>query len=177
MVASAAPAPPQPVPRATVVPAATALCLPWAAQLLQTQRPTAQAVPAAPVLPAVMAVAAAQRKTPVAQAAMGVTPEVATPTAATRPTPPMAANGVLGVPVASKHLQGVDSLHSIVQMPKGIPVATFAIGTAGAANAALFAIALLATSDSDLRLELEAFRRDQTQTATDMVLPVTGSAA
>jgi 5-(carboxyamino)imidazole ribonucleotide mutase len=84
---------------------------------------------------------------------------------------------VLGVPVASKHLQGVDSLHSMVQMPKGIPVATFAIGNAGAANAALFAIALLATSDSDLRLELEAFRRDQTQTATDMVLPVTGSAA
>ena len=51
---------------------------------------------------------------------------------------------VLGVPVASKHLQGVDSLHSIVQMPKGIPVATFAIGTAGAANAALFAVAMLA---------------------------------
>ena len=84
---------------------------------------------------------------------------------------------VLGVPVASKHLQGVDSLHSIVQMPKGIPVATFAIGNAGAANAALFAIALLANNDSDLRLELEAFRRDQTQTATDMVLPITGSAA
>ncbi len=84
---------------------------------------------------------------------------------------------VLGVPVASRHLQGVDSLHSIVQMPKGIPVATFAIGNAGAANAALFAIALLANHNSDLRLELEAFRRDQTQTATDMVLPVTGSAA
>ena len=84
---------------------------------------------------------------------------------------------VLGVPVASKHLQGVDSLHSIVQMPKGIPVAAFAIGNAGAANAALFAIALLANHNSDLRLELEAFRRDQTQTATDMVLPITGSAA
>ena len=82
---------------------------------------------------------------------------------------------VLGVPVASKHLQGVDSLHSIVQMPKGIPVATFAIGNAGAANAALFAISLLANENSDLRLELEAFRRDQTQAATDMVLPVTGS--
>jgi phosphoribosylaminoimidazole carboxylase PurE protein len=52
---------------------------------------------------------------------------------------------VLGVPVASRHLQGVDSLHSIVQMPKGIPVATFAIGAAGAANAALFAVAMLAT--------------------------------
>ena len=82
---------------------------------------------------------------------------------------------VLGVPVASKHLSGVDSLHSIVQMPKGIPVATFAIGPAGAANAALFAVALLATSDSDLRLELDAFRRDQTQTARNMVLPVSGS--
>jgi 5-(carboxyamino)imidazole ribonucleotide mutase len=58
---------------------------------------------------------------------------------------------VLGVPVASKHLQGVDSLHSIVQMPKGIPVATFAIGTAGAANAALFAVALLANEDAALR--------------------------
>jgi 5-(carboxyamino)imidazole ribonucleotide mutase len=84
---------------------------------------------------------------------------------------------VLGVPVASKHLQGIDSLHSIVQMPKGIPVATFAIGNAGAANAALFAIALLANNNTDLRLELEAFRRDQTQAATDMVLPITGSAA
>jgi 5-(carboxyamino)imidazole ribonucleotide mutase len=82
---------------------------------------------------------------------------------------------VLGVPVASKHLSGVDSLHSIVQMPKGIPVATFAIGPAGAANAALFAVALMATSDSDLRLELDAFRRDQTQTARNMVLPVSGS--
>jgi 5-(carboxyamino)imidazole ribonucleotide mutase len=82
---------------------------------------------------------------------------------------------VLGVPVASKHLQGVDSLHSIVQMPKGIPVATFAIGNAGAANAALFAVALLANENSDLRLELEAYRRDQTQTARNMTLPVTGS--
>ena len=84
---------------------------------------------------------------------------------------------VLGVPVASKHLHGVDSLHSIVQMPKGIPVATFAIGNAGAANAALFAIALLANENPDLRMELEAFRRDQTQVATDMTLPVTGNVA
>jgi 5-(carboxyamino)imidazole ribonucleotide mutase len=83
---------------------------------------------------------------------------------------------VLGVPVASKHLNGVDSLHSIVQMPKGIPVATFAIGNAGAANAALFAVALLANENPDLRMELEAFRRDQTQVASDMTLPVTGSA-
>ena len=82
---------------------------------------------------------------------------------------------VLGVPVASKHLQGVDSLHSIVQMPKGIPVATFAIGNAGAANAALFAVALLANENPDLRMELEAFRRDQTQVASHMTLPVTGS--
>jgi 5-(carboxyamino)imidazole ribonucleotide mutase len=58
---------------------------------------------------------------------------------------------VLGVPVASRHLQGVDSLHSIVQMPKGMPVATFAIGAAGAANAALFAVALLANEDPALR--------------------------
>jgi 5-(carboxyamino)imidazole ribonucleotide mutase len=83
---------------------------------------------------------------------------------------------VLGVPVPSKHLSGVDSLHSIVQMPKGIPVATFAIGAAGAANAALFAIAMMANANPDLRLELDAFRRDQTQTASNMTLPVTGSA-
>ncbi len=78
---------------------------------------------------------------------------------------------VLGVPVASKHLQGVDSLHSIVQMPKGIPVATFAIGTAGAANAALFAVALLANQDPALRAQLEAFRAAQTEVARNMSLP------
>jgi len=78
---------------------------------------------------------------------------------------------VLGVPVASKHLQGVDSLHSIVQMPKGIPVATFAIGAAGAANAALFAVAMLARSDAALLAKLEAFRVAQTLAATNMVLP------
>ena len=83
---------------------------------------------------------------------------------------------VLGVPVQSKALSGVDSLHSIVQMPKGIPVATFAIGPAGAANAALFAVALLANENPDLRLELDAFRVDQTEAARKMVLPVTGSA-
>ena len=75
---------------------------------------------------------------------------------------------VLGVPVASRHLQGVDSLHSIVQMPKGIPVATFAIGTAGAANAALFAVAMLANEDPALRLQLEAFRKRQTEAARAM---------
>lgn len=75
---------------------------------------------------------------------------------------------VLGVPVASRHLQGVDSLHSIVQMPKGIPVATFAIGTAGAANAALFAIAMLANEQPALRTQLEAFRAKQTEAARAM---------
>ena len=78
---------------------------------------------------------------------------------------------VLGVPVPSRHLQGVDSLHSIVQMPKGIPVATFAIGTAGAANAALFAVAMLASSDERLRTQLETFRARQTEAARAMTLP------
>ncbi|APW44429.1 5-(carboxyamino)imidazole ribonucleotide mutase [Rhodoferax saidenbachensis] len=84
---------------------------------------------------------------------------------------------VLGVPVQSKALSGVDSLHSIVQMPKGIPVATFAIGAAGAANAALFAVALLANNNAALRAKLEAFRAEQTEAARAMVLPVTGSHA
>ena len=78
---------------------------------------------------------------------------------------------ILGVPVASKHLSGVDSLHSIVQMPKGIPVATFAIGAAGAANAALFAVAMLANNDIVLRAKLEDFRAEQTQMARGMTLP------
>jgi 5-(carboxyamino)imidazole ribonucleotide mutase len=78
---------------------------------------------------------------------------------------------VLGVPVASRHLQGVDSLHSIVQMPKGIPVATFAIGAAGAANAALFAVAMLAVNDAALRARLEAYRARQTEAARAMSLP------
>ena len=75
---------------------------------------------------------------------------------------------VLGVPVASRHLQGVDSLHSIVQMPKGIPVATFAIGVAGAGNAALFAVAMLANEDPALRAKLDAFRARQTAAAREM---------
>ena len=75
---------------------------------------------------------------------------------------------VLGVPVASKHLSGLDSLHSIVMMPKGIPVATFAIGAAGAANAALFAVAMLATGDDALRARLDAFRARQTAAAVAM---------
>jgi len=75
---------------------------------------------------------------------------------------------VLGVPVASRHLQGVDSLHAIVQMPKGVPVATFAIGPAGAANAALFAIAMLANRDAALHERLLAFRVRQTAAARAM---------
>jgi 5-(carboxyamino)imidazole ribonucleotide mutase len=75
---------------------------------------------------------------------------------------------VLGVPVVSKHLQGLDSLYSIVQMPRGIPVATFAIGPAGAANAALFAIAMLALHDSGLRDQLNNFRAEQTAAARAM---------
>ncbi len=75
---------------------------------------------------------------------------------------------VLGVPVASKHLSGLDSLYSIVQMPKGVPVATFAIGPAGAANAALFAVAMLANEDPALRARLLEFRANQTAAARAM---------
>ena len=79
---------------------------------------------------------------------------------------------VLGVPVPSKYLRGEDSLLSILQMPKGIPVATFAIGEAGAANAALAAIAMLATTDAALAQRLEQFRMAQTEAAVAMVLPL-----
>jgi 5-(carboxyamino)imidazole ribonucleotide mutase len=79
---------------------------------------------------------------------------------------------VLGVPVPSKYLRGEDSLLSIVQMPKGVPVATFAIGEAGAANAALTAVAILAANDDTLADKLEQFRRDQTAAAQAMTLPV-----
>ena len=78
---------------------------------------------------------------------------------------------VLGVPVPSKYLRGEDSLLSIVQMPKGVPVATFAIGEAGAANAALFAVSLLANHDAALAQKLADFRTRQTQTVLDMTLP------
>ena len=78
---------------------------------------------------------------------------------------------VLGVPVQSKALSGVDSLHSIVQMPKGIPVATFAIGEAGAANAALFAVAMLANENPALSEKLQAFRQAQTEKVLAMKLP------
>lgn len=81
---------------------------------------------------------------------------------------------VLGVPVASRHLQGVDSLHSIVQMPKGIPVATFAIGNAGAANAALFAVAMLANQSAALREQLSAYRARQTEAARAMSKDLVG---
>lgn len=77
---------------------------------------------------------------------------------------------VLGVPVPSKHLQGQDSLLSIVQMPKGIPVATFAIGDAGAANAGLFAVAMLANQDAGLAEKLAAFRTKQAEKVHAMVL-------
>lgn len=78
---------------------------------------------------------------------------------------------VLGVPVTSRTLKGLDSLLSIVQMPKGIPVATFAIGEAGAANAALFAVALLANDDAGLARKLAAFRKRQTARVRAMKLP------
>ena len=78
---------------------------------------------------------------------------------------------VLGVPVPSEHLKGLDSLYSIVQMPKGIPVATFAIGKAGAINAALYAIAMLAMSDPTLAEKLENFRREQESAVLKMTLP------
>ena len=78
---------------------------------------------------------------------------------------------VLGVPVPSRYLKGMDSLLSIVQMPKGIPVATFAIGEAGSANAALYALGVLATTDNGLANQLEQFRKDQEQMVHAMELP------
>ena len=78
---------------------------------------------------------------------------------------------VLGVPVPTKHLQGLDSLLSIVQMPAGTPVATFAIGTAGAANAGLYAVAILALHDASLRQRLDSFRQDQERRVLDLKLP------
>ncbi len=78
---------------------------------------------------------------------------------------------VLGVPVPSRYLKGQDSLYSIVQMPKGIPVATFAIGEAGAANAGLFAAAMLANDDPALQARLDRFREEQAQMVLNMSLP------
>jgi 5-(carboxyamino)imidazole ribonucleotide mutase len=81
---------------------------------------------------------------------------------------------VLGVPVPSKYLRGEDSLYSIVQMPKGIPVATFAIGEAGAANAGLFAVAIIAGTDPAIARKLAAFRLKQTNAARAMRVPPAG---
>jgi 5-(carboxyamino)imidazole ribonucleotide mutase len=78
---------------------------------------------------------------------------------------------VCGVPVPSKYLRGVDSLHSIVQMPKGVPVATFAIGEAGAANAALYAVQILSITDKNLEEKLAEFRKNQNAKARAMTLP------
>lgn len=78
---------------------------------------------------------------------------------------------VLGVPVPSRYLKGMDSLLAIVQMPKGVPVATFAIGEAGAANAALYAVSILATTDEGLATRLDQFRQQQQQMVFDMELP------
>jgi 5-(carboxyamino)imidazole ribonucleotide mutase len=78
---------------------------------------------------------------------------------------------VLGVPMPSKYLQGLDSLLSIVQMPKGIPVATFAIGEAGAANAGLFAVAMLALNDAELAQRLQVFRKKQADAVKATTLP------
>jgi 5-(carboxyamino)imidazole ribonucleotide mutase len=78
---------------------------------------------------------------------------------------------VLGVPVVSRQLQGIDSLLSIVQMPKGVPVATFAIGEPGAANAGLFAVSLLAVEDRELASLLVKFRQAQKETVSAMTLP------
>src|SRR5512144_2456575 len=79
---------------------------------------------------------------------------------------------VLGVPIPSKYLRGEDSLLSIVQMPRGVPVATFAIGEAGAANAALYAVAMLATEDAALAMKLAQYRATQTEKARNMTLPL-----
>jgi 5-(carboxyamino)imidazole ribonucleotide mutase len=78
---------------------------------------------------------------------------------------------VCGVPVPSKYLRGADSLHSIVQMPKGVPVATFAIGEAGAANAALYAVQILSITDKNLEEKLAEFRKNQNAKARAMTLP------
>ncbi len=79
---------------------------------------------------------------------------------------------VLGVPVPSKYLRGLDSLYSIVQMPKGVPVGTFAIGEAGAANAAIFAVEILSVTDQALADKLKAFRKAQNEKARNMKLPL-----
>jgi 5-(carboxyamino)imidazole ribonucleotide mutase len=118
-----------------------------------------------PQLVAEWASAAAQRGVKVIVAAAGGAAHLAGVVAAHTTLP------VLGVPMPSKHLQGLDSLLSTVQMPKGIPVATLAIGEAGAANASLFAIAILALSDKDLARKLADFRARQTEAVKKTELP------
>jgi 5-(carboxyamino)imidazole ribonucleotide mutase len=118
-----------------------------------------------PELVAEWAKSAAQRGMKVIIAAAGGAAHLAGVVAAHTTLP------VLGVPMPSKHLQGLDSLLSTVQMPKGIPVATLAIGDAGAANAALFAVAILALSDEALSAKLKEFRKKQTDAVSKAELP------
>src|ERR1700693_2592080 len=131
--------------------------VPWEARVLSAHR--------TPDLAARYAEEAAGRGLRCIIAAAGGAAHLAGVLAAKTPLPG------LGVPIPSKHLQGLDSLLSIVQMPKGIPVATFAIGDAGAANAGLFAIAMLALHDAGLAKKLEAFRAKQAAAVKAVKLP------
>ena len=131
--------------------------VPWEARVLSAHR--------TPDLAARYAEDAAGRGIRCLIAAAGGAAHLAGVLAAKTPIP------VLGVPMPSKHLQGLDSLLSIVQMPAGIPVATFAIGEAGAANAALFAVAMLAGTDAALARRLADFRRVQSERVEKITLP------
>ena len=131
--------------------------VPWEARVLSAHR--------TPDLAARYAEDAAGRGIRCLIAAAGGAAHLAGVLAAKTPIP------VLGVPMPSKHLQGLDSLLSIVQMPAGIPVATFAIGEAGAANAALFAVAMLAGTDAALARRLADFRRTQSERVARITLP------
>ena len=131
--------------------------VPWEARVLSAHR--------TPDLAARYAEEAAGRGIRCLIAAAGGAAHLAGVLAAKTPIP------VLGVPMPSKHLQGLDSLLSIVQMPAGIPVATFAIGEAGAANAALFAVAMLAGTDAALARRLADFRRTQSERIARITLP------
>jgi 5-(carboxyamino)imidazole ribonucleotide mutase len=133
------------------------LGVPWEARVLSAHR--------TPDLAARYAEDAAGRGLRCLIAAAGGAAHLAGVLAAKTPLP------VLGVPMPSKHLQGLDSLLSIVQMPAGIPVATFAIGEAGAANAALFAVAMLAGTDAALAGRLADFRRAQSERVGKITLP------
>lgn len=135
----------------------TEMEVPWEARVLSAHR--------TPDLAARYAEEAAGRGIRCLIAAAGGAAHLAGVLAAKTPIP------VLGVPMPSKHLQGLDSLLSIVQMPAGIPVATFAIGEAGAANAALFAVAMLAGTDAALARRLADFRRTQSERVARITLP------